>query len=202
MTMPRGTSAQDTGPSPKRRMFRSGTLLIIGLVAFVLVGWVFYRQTLPAAWLHDFSEAIALHASLDPDPPEPEDIRQVSRRTPVENPYICVSNVIDLPWDNLFVITSEQDLESHPVLSDAMWHKQSLQYYVELLDRDDRYQLIVLVQDRNVLDAQLYFTFWGDLAALTQPDGFSRADAVFTAASQGGRYIVSPAMDASAGTCA
>jgi hypothetical protein len=201
MMRSRGAGTPESTPSSQRRMFRSGTLLIIGLGAFLLFGWNFYRQTLPVAWLYDFSEAIALHAAPDPNPPEPEDIRQVSPRPPVEDPYICVGRVIDLPWDKLFVVTSEQDLQSHAVLSDAVWQEQSLQHYVDLLVRDDRYQLIVLVQGRDVLDAQLYFTFWGDLTALAQPEGFSRARAVFTSNSLEGRYIVSPADDAPVDSC-
>lgn len=202
VTVSPDSSAQDSGPSQQRKTFRSGTLLIIGIGAFLLVGWIFYRQTLPAAWLYDFSEAIALHAAPDPNPREPEDIRQVSPRVPVEDPYICVGDVIDLPWNKMFVVTAERDLQTHPILSSAVWKEPTLQHYVDLMDRDDRYQLIVLVQGRDVLDAQLYFTFWGDLTSIARAEGFSRANAVFTAISRDGRYIVSPALDAPAGVCA
>ena len=200
MTLP-GSDGRDTDPSPERKMFRSGTLLIIGLGVFLLAGWFFYRQTLPAAWLYDFSEAIAQHATPDPNPPEPEDIRQVSPRTPVEDPFICVGNVIALPWDRFFVVTSGQELQSHNTLADVNWPEPPLQHYIDLLNQDDRYQLIVLVQGDNVLDAQLYFTFWGDLSEIAGPDGYGRANAVFTSKSLGGRYIVSPALSMPVTAC-
>ncbi len=195
----RGT--HDAVPSPPRQVFRSGTLIVIGLGISLLAGWIFYRQTLPPAWLHDFAEAVALHASPDPSPPEPEDIRQVSPRIEVDDPYICVGNVIDLMWDHMFVVTSDQDLGIHPFLSLVNWSDHPLSYYADLLGRDERYQLLILVGGENVLDAQLYFTFWADLTATARPEGFTRTDAVFTAASLNGLYIVSPALDAPAGAC-
>tara|TARA_R110000868_G_scaffold128879_5_gene337320 strand:+ start:2193 stop:2801 length:609 start_codon:yes stop_codon:yes gene_type:complete len=201
MTLQRGPGDQDDVPSPQRRVFRSGTLLIIGFGIFLLVGWVFYRQTMPPAWLYDFSEAVALHASPDPSPPEPEDIRQVSPPVQVDDPYICLENVIDLDWDHLFVVTSGQDLRTHPALSQSVWLDQPLSHYVDLMARDERYQLLVLVNANTVLDAQLYFTFWGDLSPIARTEGFSRSEAVFTAASLNGLYIVSPALEVPVGTC-
>ena len=201
MTTPQGTGAHDSDPPPGRQRFRSGTLLIIGLGIFLLVGWIFYRQTLPPAWLHDFSEAIALHAIPDPDPPEPEDIRQVSPRNQVEDPYICVGRVIDLVWDHMFVIAPGGELQNHPALSNAIWQDQPLSYYTDLLERDARYQLVILVKGNEVVDAQLYFTFWGDLSAIARSEGFARADAIFTAVSLNSIYIVSPALDAPVDAC-
>jgi hypothetical protein len=201
MTAPMDAGAHRSNPSPGSQRFRSGTLLIIGLGIFLLVGWIFYRQTLPPAWLHDFSEAIALHAAPDPNPAAPEDIRQVSPRREVGDPYICLSRVIDLAWDHFFVITSGEALRNHQVLSNAIWQDQSLSYYVDLLERDERYQLVVLIQHNDVVDAQLYFTFWGDLSAIAMSEGFARDNAIFTAASLGGIYIVSPALDAPIGAC-
>ena len=202
MTMPRGQGAREVIPSPQRQAFRGGTLLIIGVGVFLLVGWIFYRQTLPPAWLHDFSEAVALHASADPNRPTPEDIRQISPRVEVDNPYICVGRVIDLSWDRIFAVTSDQDLRAHPVLPRAVWPDQPLSSYAGMLARDDRYQLLVLVDGNDVVDAQLYFTFWGDLTDIARAEGFARDQAVFTAASRGGIYVVSPALNAPVAACA
>jgi hypothetical protein len=69
------------------------------------------------------------------------------------------------------------------------------------LSRDQRYQLVVLVKDNAVVDAQLFFTFWGNLDALARPEGFNRETAVFTAASRDGVYVVRPAENAPADVC-
>jgi hypothetical protein len=201
MTSRWGQDAQDEGPSPQRQAFRSGTLLIIGVGIFLLVGWLFYRQTLPPTWLRDFSEAVALHASADPNPPEPEDIRQVSPPSNADSPYICAGKIINEDWDQLFAVTARQNLASHPFLSRFDWPEYPLEHYVDLLSRDERYQLLILVRGQRVVDAQLYFTFWGDIAPIAQTEGFVREDAVFTSASLNGLYIVSPAGDVPAGAC-
>ncbi len=201
MTARRGPGTHEDAPSPQRRAFRSGTLLIIGFGIFLLVGWIFYRQTLPPAWLYDFSEAVAQHASPDRSPPEPEDIRQVAPPIEVEDPYICLANVIDLSWDHIFVVAPGQDLRVHPVLSQSVWPDQPLSYYVDLMARDERYQLVVLVNANAVVDAQLYFTFWGDLSPISRPEGYTRGEAIFTAASLNGLYIVSPVLDPPVDTC-
>lgn len=201
MTTPRWQGSGDEAPSPGRRAFRSGTLLIIGLLVFLLVGWLFYRQTLPAAWLHDFSGAIAYHAAADPNPPEPEDIRQVAPPSEADSPYICAADAIDLDWDRMFVVTSRQSLRNHPHLGSMRWPDESLARHADQLSRDARYQLIVLTRGDEVLDAQLFFTFWGDLSALARSEGYDRSEAVFTAASRGGIYIVSPASGAPPSAC-
>ncbi len=201
MTLQQGPSTQDDALPPQRRAFRSGTLLIIGFGIFLLVGWVFYRQTLPPTWLYDFSEAVALHTSPDPSPPEPEDIRQVAPPVSVDDPYICVGNVIDLAWDHIFAVTSGKNLQTHPVLSQSIWPDLPLAHYADLMARDERYQLLVLADANTIVDAQLYFTFWGDLSPISRPEGFTRSEAVFTSASLNGLYIVSPALDAPVGTC-
>lgn len=188
-------------PSSKSLVLPSGSLLVIGFFVFLLVGWIFYQQTLPPSWLYNFSEAVALRASPDPSPSEPEDFRQVSPRTEIDNPYICVGDVLKLDWDQLFVVMPEYNLRIHPILSKVNWPDLPLSYYADLLGRDDRYQLMVLVGDNKILDAQLYFTFWGDLSSLARLEGFSRREAVFTAASLEGIYIVSPALDVSTSVC-
>ena len=201
MNPKQGPGTHESIISSQSPVLRSGTLLVIGFVVFLLVGWFFYQETIPPSWLYQFSEAVALRASPDPSPREPEDFRQTSPRTEVNNPYICVGDVLNLAWDRLFIITPEQDLRVHPVLSQSNWPDQPLDYYVDLLARDYRYQLIVLLGGNNVVDAQLYFTFWGDLSSLARLEGFSRSEAVFTAASLKGLYIVSPALDVPSGTC-
>lgn len=180
---------------------KSGTVFVLGLAVCGVLGWLLYQPYLPKAWLRDFSGEIAVRAAPDPTPPEAEDVRQAQRREAPPHPYICATDVIRLPWDRMIVVTADDDLGAHSILAGADWGRLSREETAAQLRADKRYQLIVLLREREILDAQLFFTFWGDLSALAAPGGFSRAGAVFTAYSNDGIYFVAPAADVPAGTC-
>jgi hypothetical protein len=183
------------------RLPRTGTRVVLGLGLFILIGWFAYRPYIPPAWLHDLSADIALRAEADPNPPLPEDSRQETPRGLADKPYICVANVVEGPWDRIFAVTAKQDLRSHPVLAEAVWPERSLEDTAAELARDERYQVFVLVKDNTVMDAQLFYTFWGKLDDIARPEGYGRDEAVFTAASRGGVYLLSPAVDVPADAC-
>ena len=185
---------------PKPRV-KSGTVFVLGLALCGLAGWLLYQPYLPKAWLHDFSGEIAVRAAADPTPPEAEDVRQVQRRETPSHPYICATDFIRVPWDRMGVITAGEDMLSHPLLVDAKWDQRAREEAVAQMKADERYQLIVLLRENAVVDAQLFFTFWGDLSALARPEGFARSEAVFTAYSNDGIYFVAPAKDVPAGIC-
>ena len=60
------------------------------------------------------------------------------------------------------------------------------------MEKDDRYQLIVLLKGDQVIADEPFFTFWADLSGLGRPDGYGPETAVFTAAVHGGRYVLAP----------
>ncbi|MEQ9449222.1 MAG: hypothetical protein RLN70_10010, partial [Rhodospirillaceae bacterium] len=99
-------------------------------------------------------------------------------------------------------LTSESDLRAHPVLSAARWPGEGHGAHADLLASDERYQMLVLLRGDEVLDAQLYFTFWGDLSRIALDAGYSRGEAVFISESRDGLYIVSPAVNMPEDACA
>jgi hypothetical protein len=190
----------NTSPS-RGRFLSTGTIFVLGFAAVIGLGLVAYQRYIPPVWLHDFGADIALRAEADPNAKLPEDSRQASPRGLADSPYICAAKVANIPWDHMFIVTASQDLRNHPVLSQAKWPHHNLTEMADELARDQRYQLVVLVKDNAVADAQLFFTFWGNLDAIARPEGFNRETAVFTAASRGGVYVVSPAENPPANVC-
>jgi hypothetical protein len=182
--------------------WRSGKIVVVGIVAALMVGWFFYRQTVPPTWLRAFAADIALRASADPNPPEIEDAREASPRGQADNPYICVSRLVPPPWDRIVLVTHEQGktLSAHPVLGGAKW-PDSVGDVQSRLTADDRYQLVVLMDGETVRDAQLFFTFWADLSGLARPEGFGPENAIFTAASLQGRYVLAAAPGVTRADC-
>jgi hypothetical protein len=187
-------------PPPAKRL-RSGSLLVLGLIAVFAVGWFVYRVTIPPAWLRDFGSEIALRATPDPNAGPPEDARMETPRGLADHPYICAANAIHVPWDRLVFVESGQELRTQPALADAKWPPGLLDRFADELKRDERYQLVALVKDNAVVDAQLFYTFWAKLDAVATDDGYSPASAIFTAAVKDGTYILSPAPDAPADAC-
>ena len=183
--------------------WRSGKIVVLGIAAVMLVGWYFYRQTVPPTWLHDFGADIALRASADPNPNLPEDARQATPRGLTDNPYICLSKLIPLPWDRVVFVTYDQGkaLGSHSALGDARWMVSSLAEAQKRLTADDRYQLVVLMNGYEVRDAQLFYTFWADLSGIARPEGFGPDNAIFTAESRAGRYVLKLAPTATPADC-
>jgi len=187
--------------APRRRFISTGTLLVIGLGLVLLVGWFGYKPMIPPVWLHALAADIALRAAADPNAPLPEDSRQATPRGLADSPYICVAKLVTQPWDRIVVVTANQDLRSHPVLTTAKWAGDGMDDVAAKLATDKRYQLFVLLKDNAVIDAQLFYTFWADLEGVARPDGFTPAEAVFTAASKGGVYVVSLAENAPRDAC-
>jgi|GEM_PF-2980432 len=183
--------------------WRSGKIVVVGILAALTVGWWFYRQTVPPTWLRAFAADIALRASADPNPVEIEDAREASPRGLADNPYICLSRLVPPPWDRIVFVTHEQGktLRAHPVLGDAKWASTSATDAQNRLTADDRYQLVVLMNGDQVRDAQLFFTFWADLSGLARPEGFAPENAIFTAASLQGRYVLTTAPNAARADC-
>jgi hypothetical protein len=183
--------------------WRSGKLVVLGLAAILGIGWVFYRETLPPTWLHEFGSDISLRATVDPNAPLPEDAREATPRGLADNPLICAANVISQPWDRVVFVTHEQGktLQEHPVLGPAQWMGNGLTATQARLIADDRYQIIALMDGGKVRDSQLFFTFWADLSGLARPQGFSPEEAIFTAASVQGRYVLSLAPGATLADC-
>jgi hypothetical protein len=191
-----------TRSGAERGFIKSGTLLIIGAGLVLLLGWFAYQPYIPPTWLHDLAEDISLRAAVDPNAAPPEDMRQATPRGLADSPYICPAKIIDIPWDHLYVVTASQDLRKHPVLAQASWLEQKFNDMADTLTRDKRYQLVVLVKDNAVTDAQLFYTFWAELDAIARPEGFNRASAVFTAGTKEKVYVVLPAENPPADVCA
>ena len=188
-------------PVQKRRFFSTGTAVVLGIGLVLLVGWFAYQPMIPPVWLHDFAADIALRAAEDPNAALPEDARQASPRGLADSPYICAAKIIQKPWDRLVAVTSDEDLRSHPILTAAIWPKKDLESVAAEMARDSRYQLLVLLKDNTVVDAQLFFTFWANLEGVARPEGYTPEQAIFTADSKNGVYVLSEANDAPPDAC-
>ncbi|MDX2221511.1 MAG: hypothetical protein SFV21_02110 [Rhodospirillaceae bacterium] len=190
--------AADAAPRPGRR---TGRLAVIVFALGIAVVLAMYLFTLPEPWLRAFAAEIAARAAADPNPPLPEDTRQATPRAAVDNPLICLANVIDRPWERAVIVMHDTPLADVPVIAAAAWSDDVRAAAAAQLASDDRYQLIVLVDGGRVVDHQLFYTFWGDLRALARPEGFTPDTAIFTAQSLGGSYKLSVADGATASDC-
>jgi hypothetical protein len=189
--------------TPRRLTLANGTWLVVAFVAIFALGWFLYRTTIPPTWLRNFGEAIAVSARPDPNAPLPEDSRQETPRDPTASPYICGARAISRAWDRLVVVPSGADAREQPVLAAAEWPKNDpLARYAEKLRHDPRYQGLVLLDHGKVVADAIFFTFWADLSALARPEGFTPADAIFTAKVANGTYVLSVANDVPADICA
>ncbi len=193
-------SAEDPG-SQRRKLFSSGSLLIVGFGVFLVAGWFLYLPYIPPAWLHDLGADIALRAAADPDAPLPRDTREASPRGLADSPYICVAKVVRQSWDRVVIVAAGQDPRGVAALNEAKWPTKGLDDWAAEMVKDQRYQLIVLLKGDSVIDAQVYYTFWGDLGAIARPEGYTPEQAVFTAASKDGLYVVTPAADVPPDVC-
>lgn len=188
------------GPSP-RKLFSSGSLLIIGFGVFLVGGWYAYRQFIPPVWLHDFGADIALRAEADPNAALPEDSRQSSPRGLANSPYICVAKIVPQPWDRLIAVAASQDPRAVPALSQAKWSEGALEDLATRMSKDPRYQLLVLLKGGTVVDAQMFYIFWATLDGIARPEGFTPEQAIFTAASKDSVYVLTQAVDAPPDAC-
>jgi len=181
--------------------WRSGKLVVLGILAGLIVGGYFYRETVPPGWLRAFGAEIALRAAADPNPPLPEDAREASPRNLADNPYICLARIVTQPWDRVVFVTHAQGktLAEHETLGRAAWAGREPAQ--KQLSADDRYQLVVLLNGEAVVDSQLFFTFWADLAGVADPKGFARDTAIFTAESRAGQYVLAPASTVTPDNC-
>lgn len=194
-------SRDDTNPG--RKTLGTGTLLVLALGLVILAGWFIYRPFIPPAWLHSLASDIALRAAVDAQGPPPEeiDVREATPRGLAASPYICAAKAIAVPWDRLVVVGTGEDPRARDVLKNATWSARSLDEVSATMGRDPRYQLIVLLKDNTVVDAQMFFTFWGDLSGIARSEGFTPAEAVFTAVSKDRVYVVSRADNVSPDVC-
>lgn len=188
-------------PGPPVQKSNTGKFVVIGFGIFLLVGGYFYQRYIPPGWLHDFGADIAFRASADPNAPLPADSRQASPRGLADSPYICVAKIVRKPWDRIFIATSGDDLRANAALAAAKWPDDNMAALGAEMANDPRYQLIVLMNGDTVSAAEFFYTFWADLKAVARPEGFTREQAVFTAASQAGVYVVSSAAEAPADAC-
>ena len=185
----------------RKRLFSTGTALVLGLGLVFAIGWFVYRPLIPPVWLHDFAADIALRAAVDPEAPPPEDTRQATPRGLADSPYICVAKVVRVPWDRLVAVAAGQDVRAHPILSKSRWAGKDFENISAQMARDNRYQLLVLLKDDSVVDAQLFYTFWGSLEGVSRPEGFRPEEAIFTASSKAGLYVIALAVDAPENAC-
>ena len=103
----------------------------------------------------------------------------------------------------MIVVPSGADARKQAILAGAVWPSDTpLDQYAEKLLRDQRYQGLVLLQCDHVVAAEVFFTFWADLSALARPEGFSPADAIFTAKVANGTYVLAVATDMPPEICA
>src|SRR4051812_44096232 len=158
---------------------RSGTAVVVGLVAVLVLGWFSYRAFIPPAWLRSFAEDIAYRSTPEPNAPAPQDAREAKPQVAPDHPYICFARDVPFAWDRLIVVPSGRNPLTVPALADAKW--EALEDRADHMAHDPRFQLIVLLKDRQVAADAYFYTFWGDLSALGTDEGFTPATAVFTA---------------------
>jgi hypothetical protein len=181
---------------------RSGTVVVLLLAAVLAGGWLLYRHLIPPAWMHNFVADIALRATPDPNAPPPMDTRQATPRGLASHPYICFADLVPFPWDRVVFLSADLDPRTAPALLNATWPNNDLARFAKLMQDDDRYQLVVLLKGDHVIADEPFFTFWADLSQLNRPEGFVPETAVFTAAVQGGRYVLAPVQPPMPPACA
>lgn len=182
-------------------MWRSGKGVILFIIAGMAIGGYLYMEAVPPSWLRAFGAEIALRAAADPQAALPEDTREASPRGQADNPLICLANIAHQPWDHVVFVTHDQGnkLSEHPVLGKAVWPDREGRQ--SQLAADDRYQLVVLLKDGEVVNDEVFFTFWADLSDLARPEGFGPDGAIFTAESHAGQYVLHTVPDASLSAC-
>jgi hypothetical protein len=170
----------------------SGTAVVVGLIAVLVLGWFAYRAFIPPAWLRSFAEDISYRSTPDPDAPPPADAREAKPKAVPEHPYICFARAVPFAWDRMIVVPAAHDPRTVAQLSDAKWSSDELDDRERRMAHDPRIQLIVLLKDHRVVADAYFYTFWGDLTALGIDGGFSPTTAVFTAAVKNATHVLTP----------
>jgi hypothetical protein len=176
-----------------RAWLKSGTMLVVGLGAIFAFGWVLYEAFIPPRWLHDFAGDIAYRAAPDPNAPPPRDSREAKPFVQPPHPYICAAKIIPFAWDRMVVVPSSGDPRIVSGLEGVDWSKAKAEEMAARMEKDPRYQLILFVKDNKVVADAIFFTFWGNLAAIARPEGLTPDTAAFTAVVKEGTHVLSVA---------
>ncbi len=169
---------------------RSGSAIVIGLFAVMIIGWFSYRAFIPPVWLRSFAEDISYRSTPDANASAPRDAREAKPNVVPDHPYICFAREVPFAWDQLIVVPSGRSPLTIPALSDAKWN--DLEDRAKHMADDPRFQLIVLLKDRRVVADAYFYTFWGDLSALGTDEGFTPTTAVFTAFVRDATHVLMP----------
>ncbi len=167
---------------------KSGTVVVLGLVAIMGLGWFSYRAFVPPQWLHDLAGDISYRSAPDPDAGPPRDTREAKPAVTPPHPYICVAKLVPFAWDRMVIVPSQGDPRA--AMGGAEWDLSKADDLANHMAKDPRYQLIAFIKDNRVVADALFYTFWGDLSDIARAEGYAPDTAAFTAVVRDGTHIL------------
>jgi len=143
-----------------------------------------YKAVLGPDWVRSLAREITMRAELSSEQVNNGIVFSALKDRPnPEMPFICMNRVATFSWDTVYFIKSGKSLSSF--LKKINWTDIDKKKYIDRMNRDNRYQLIVFVLENKVVDHAFYFTLWADVSGLDRSQGYQKNQAVFTAESNG-----------------
>lgn len=181
-------------------VWRQGRVWIsaVGIIT-AITGWIVYDAMVAPSWMRDFGLEMYARATITSSKSEETAFSKMRGRPEPDSPYICFADVVKFDWDRVFFVSSGGPIPS--TLADLEWLTGEPRELNERLASDPRYQLIAFERKGQVIEYDYYYTLWADLSSLSQARGYSRAEAIFVADSDGARYTVMPATPSGSAPC-
>lgn len=164
-----------------------------------IAGWLVYDAMMAPSWMRDFGLDVAARAKVVAVNADQTAFSTMNGRAEPDSPHICFSRSADFDWDRVYFVSSGGPVAAN--LAALEWRDGSVPEINARMASDDRYQVIAFERDGVVISHDYYFSMWADVTALGRPTGFSKAEAVFIAESDGETYSVMPAESGSASAC-
>lgn len=171
--------------------------LVVGLVIAVMAGLYLFLDTriVPQSWVRAFAEEVAYRAIWTGDYSPRETYAGANALPQPENHHVCPAGIISMDWTRMHVFSAARPLEGDVVADGWAWGAIDRAGLAARMKAEQSVQIIVLLKDDAVVDTATYFTFWGDLTALSLPQGFTPVSAVFTSYAVDKTYRIQPAYD-------
>ncbi len=183
------------------RSWRKGQVWITATAVLTAVaGWFVYDALMAPRWMRAFGLDVAARATIVSSLSNNIAFSSLKDRPDPDSPYICMSKSATFPWQRVYIVPSGGTIPENLTL--IPWPDEDVDLHQSRLNSDDRYQLIVFVDDDQVVEYGYYFTIWADLSALGHTNGFARDEAVFSAESNGEIYRLQFVEEAPYDVCA
>ena len=170
-----------------RRLFSSGRFwLLVSVTATFIAGWFMYDAMMAPRWMRDFGLDISNKARIVSVNPGRTVFSSLNGRPEPKSYYICFSESARFEWNRVYFVASGGQVSG--LLSEMDWQGENLVELNRRMRLDDRYQLIAFENNGRIIEHGFYFTMWANISSLATDAGFSKADAVFLADSDGETY--------------